>query len=340
MGNPVVVGVWWDTTDGTYWTDKQLASDVNQIKLMNFTAIYCVEKNIMDGSMDDNLSGTWTARAVKLAESEGLSIVWAVWSSPYPLQWQNMDLNNQTFRSWFGQHLAKWETFIMQHPCITEIIFDDFYQDSQGLNLTEFTDFVRQYISPPTLIEYDGVYDLMQPEYCNGSVTEGYCYVATIGDSGAWNGSWIDDVYQLYSGNYPFHTLGICLQAFDEGGGSWTPEMQYPLINKALSYNFTNFEYWAWRWSTPESPAIATHPEYWEGIKENNIHILESSHLTVLGDVNGDGKVNLADLVLVARAFGSKASSSNWNPAADINSDGIVNMKDIALAARNFGQHI
>jgi hypothetical protein len=61
--------------------------------------------------------------------------------------------------------------------------------------------------------------------------------------------------------------------------------------------------------------------------------------VTIVGDVNGDFKVDMKDIALVARAFGSTPSSSNWNPNADINGDGMVNMRDIALAARNFGQH-
>jgi len=60
--------------------------------------------------------------------------------------------------------------------------------------------------------------------------------------------------------------------------------------------------------------------------------------IRLLGDVNGDGRVDLKDLALVARAFGSTPTSPNWNPAADINGDGQVNMKDIALVVRNFGQ--
>jgi parallel beta-helix repeat protein len=59
----------------------------------------------------------------------------------------------------------------------------------------------------------------------------------------------------------------------------------------------------------------------------------------LLGDVNGDGRVDLRDLALVARAFGSTPGSPNWNPACDFYGDGTVNMKDIALVARNFGQH-
>jgi hypothetical protein len=59
----------------------------------------------------------------------------------------------------------------------------------------------------------------------------------------------------------------------------------------------------------------------------------------LMGDVNGDGRVNLMDIALVARAFGSTPTSPNWNPAADLNGDGTVNMKDVVLVARNFGQH-
>ncbi len=57
----------------------------------------------------------------------------------------------------------------------------------------------------------------------------------------------------------------------------------------------------------------------------------------IKGDVNGDGRVDLRDIVLVARAFGSTPNSSNWNPAADINCDGVVDMKDMALVVRFFG---
>lgn len=56
------------------------------------------------------------------------------------------------------------------------------------------------------------------------------------------------------------------------------------------------------------------------------------------GDVNGDVVVNMKDLGIVARAFGSYPGSSNWNPVADLNGDGTVNMKDIAIIARNFGR--
>jgi hypothetical protein len=272
--NPVIIGAWWDTTDGSYWSDQQLAEDVHNIKWMNFTAIYCVEKSIMDGSKDNDLNDTWTARVVKLAENENLKIVWSIWETDNPAEWSNRDLNNQTFRTWFAGHLTKWQEFVTRHPNIVELVFDDFGTESQYLNMTEFTQFVRQYIPLPTMIEYDGRYDSLNPQYGNATVTEGYLYYYQNNHS--WDGFWIDYIYQHYSGSYPFHTLGISLEAFDGGLGNWTPAKHLPLINKALGYNFTHYEYWAWRLGIPEAPAIAAHPEYWQGIKGNNEHILSS----------------------------------------------------------------
>ena len=47
-------------------------------------------------------------------------------------------------------------------------------------------------------------------------------------------------------------------------------------------------------------------------------------------DVNGDGVVNIQDLVIVANAFG-KAEP-------DLNGDGIVNIQDLVIVANAFGQ--
>ena len=48
-------------------------------------------------------------------------------------------------------------------------------------------------------------------------------------------------------------------------------------------------------------------------------------------DLNGDGTLDILDLALLARAYGSTASSPNWNPAADLNGDGVVDDADVAL---------
>jgi len=56
------------------------------------------------------------------------------------------------------------------------------------------------------------------------------------------------------------------------------------------------------------------------------------------GDVNQDGKVNLADLVALARAYGSKPGDTNWNPDADIDGNGIVGLSDLVTLAQHYGK--
>ena len=41
-------------------------------------------------------------------------------------------------------------------------------------------------------------------------------------------------------------------------------------------------------------------------------------HARLKGDLNGDGVVNIYDIVLAAKAYGSKLGDSNWNPDADL----------------------
>jgi len=58
----------------------------------------------------------------------------------------------------------------------------------------------------------------------------------------------------------------------------------------------------------------------------------------LVGDVNGDGKVDGKDITVVAKAFGSYPAHPRWDPSADVNGDGIVNALDIAIVAKNFGK--
>ncbi len=61
--------------------------------------------------------------------------------------------------------------------------------------------------------------------------------------------------------------------------------------------------------------------------------------VTVLGDVTGDRKVRVDDVLLVATHFGTREGGPNWDPRCDITGDGKVLVDDVLLDAMEFGQN-
>ena len=60
------------------------------------------------------------------------------------------------------------------------------------------------------------------------------------------------------------------------------------------------------------------------------------AHAKVLGDVNGDGTVNIFDFGLVLGAYRSTLGSPQWNPNADFNNDGSVGIDDVSIVLAYF----
>ena len=98
------------------------------------------------------------------------------------------------------------------------------------------------------------------------------------------------------------------------------------------------------------------YPEFWSSLsEENRQHMssrlspaaLQQAHAEIAAllrahpgiilpdasDVNGDGVVNILDLVKVANAFGQRGQISE-----DVNGDGVVNVQDLVWVAGAFGQ--
>ncbi|MGD0160595.1 MAG: CARDB domain-containing protein [Candidatus Bathyarchaeia archaeon] len=108
-------------------------------------------------------------------------------------------------------------------------------------------------------------------------------------------------------------------------------------INETFSLNTASF--------TPNANCTVTAQATIVPGEANTANNVLVSHLTIryVGDINGDGTVNLKDQALVARALGSNSTSSNWNPTCDITGpvylvpDGTVTMLDLTLVERNFG---
>jgi parallel beta-helix repeat protein len=71
---------------------------------------------------------------------------------------------------------------------------------------------------------------------------------------------------------------------------------------------------------------------------EDNTLIKGIVTVTISGDLNGDFKVSLADLVILAQAYGSKLGDSNWNPNADVDGNSVVGLSDLVILANHYGQ--
>lgn len=58
----------------------------------------------------------------------------------------------------------------------------------------------------------------------------------------------------------------------------------------------------------------------------------------LIGDINGDGKVDIKDVYAAGLAFGAKTGESRWDSKADLNGNGRVDLADLWVICDNFGQ--
>jgi hypothetical protein len=57
----------------------------------------------------------------------------------------------------------------------------------------------------------------------------------------------------------------------------------------------------------------------------------------MLGDVNGDDKVDMQDIIQIVSAFGSRPLGPRWNAQADMNQDDGIDAKDVVMSILHFG---
>jgi len=61
--------------------------------------------------------------------------------------------------------------------------------------------------------------------------------------------------------------------------------------------------------------------------------------IKMLGDINGDGKVDLYDAIILCKAYGSREGDPEWNPEADLAPEwGIINLYDAVTLNLRYGQ--
>jgi len=56
--------------------------------------------------------------------------------------------------------------------------------------------------------------------------------------------------------------------------------------------------------------------------------------IRLVGDLNGDGLVDCADLAIIKAALGTVVGQPGFDPRADVNNDGVVDIRDLAFVSR------
>ncbi len=73
---------------------------------------------------------------------------------------------------------------------------------------------------------------------------------------------------------------------------------------------------------------------------ENRMNVYVYSEPMKPADINGDGIINILDISIVAKAFGSTKGDPTWKVIADLDGNEVVNIIDISLVARDFGKAV
>jgi parallel beta-helix repeat protein len=150
---------------------------------------------------------------------------------------------------------------------------------------------------------------------------------------------------------YPGWVLGVNVTVRNSGG-------YIESFNVTLTYNSTLIEtrlvnklqvggnlFVRFTWNTSGLPpcqnchvqaAVSAVPG--ETHVEDNVYDFGFVKVKMIGDVNGDMKVNILDIAAIATAFQSGIGEPRYRLNYDINLDFVINILDISMAAINFGK--
>jgi parallel beta-helix repeat protein len=123
----------------------------------------------------------------------------------------------------------------------------------------------------------------------------------------------------IYANTIPIASKSVTLES-----GAFTT---VPFTWNTTGYIKGNYTISAYAWPVPSETDTA-----------DNIYIDGWIVISIYCDVNGDGIVDISDILDTALAFGSTPGHPRWNPNCDLDDNGIVDISDILEVALHFGE--
>jgi carboxypeptidase T len=96
----------------------------------------------------------------------------------------------------------------------------------------------------------------------------------------------------------------------------------------------TLWERGIFQWANPDPGDIGAVVQRWMPAFIN----ITRRAIRIVGDVNGDEKVDVKDIYRIAKAYGSYPEHSRWDAICDLNLDFKVDIKDYYPACKNYGK--
>jgi len=126
---------------------------------------------------------------------------------------------------------------------------------------------------------------------------------------------------------------------------NWNPSKAFQYLNLKWNYPGQRMN----PGETLKTTLTLSVSRYIEGISSFSFDIVITASDRLLADINGDGKVDISDVRIAARAYDSRAvddpttpwdETERWNPTADMNNDGIISILDMRKIAKHYLEHV
>jgi thermitase len=138
-----------------------------------------------------------------------------------------------------------------------------------------------------------------------------------------YHNNFIKNTFQAYI----WFSINVWDDGYPSGGNYWS---DYRCIDRFSGVNQ----------SVAGGDGIADKPYIIDNKNMDRYPLMFEWRKTLSVDVNGDGIVNIWDLWIVAKAYGSKPGDAKWNPNVDFDGNGIINIFDLMTVALQYGKHV